>query len=254
MPPAPKSPSTAATKRAGAPKAKGAVRAKSGCYTCRIRRKKCDEQANEQGHCSTCVRLRLECLGFGAKRPDWLRENRNVLQLRDKIKNFLASQGMIKGHSGSGPRSTEPPGILRLTLSEAETSSYHSGSSSSPPSRSQTLAGEEYSNTRHRTSGIRQSAWPIDQTSYGHPGHYSTNGNDYRSESPASIDYHQLSPSNSIVQLNPRQHYHQNQQVAVFTPATKSALAPSYNWVVPDPDFDANPQYLTQEVYSQQHN
>lgn len=27
------------TKKAGAPKAKGAVRAKSGCYTCRIRRK-----------------------------------------------------------------------------------------------------------------------------------------------------------------------------------------------------------------------
>jgi hypothetical protein len=26
-------------KKAGAPKAKGAVRAKSGCYTCRIRRK-----------------------------------------------------------------------------------------------------------------------------------------------------------------------------------------------------------------------
>ena len=36
MPPAPKSPQA---KRAGAPKAKGAVRAKSGCYTCRIRRK-----------------------------------------------------------------------------------------------------------------------------------------------------------------------------------------------------------------------
>lgn len=27
------------TKKVGAPKAKGAVRAKSGCYTCRIRRK-----------------------------------------------------------------------------------------------------------------------------------------------------------------------------------------------------------------------
>jgi hypothetical protein len=69
------------------------VRAKSGCYTCRsvspstlvlsftdadvahcrIRRKKCDEKSNEDGHCETCVRLRLECLGFGTKRPEWLR-------------------------------------------------------------------------------------------------------------------------------------------------------------------------------------
>ena len=88
MPPAPKSPQA---KRAGAPKAKGAVRAKSGCYTCRIRRKvrrspvpvpisihsptqqKCDEQMTPEGSCQTCVRLRLQCLGFGAKRPDWLR-------------------------------------------------------------------------------------------------------------------------------------------------------------------------------------
>ncbi|KII85128.1 hypothetical protein PLICRDRAFT_45259 [Plicaturopsis crispa FD-325 SS-3] len=92
----------------GAPKSKGAVRAKSGCYTCRIRRKKCDEKQNDNGHCETCVRLRLECLGFGSKRPEWLRDNHIVLELREKIKGHLASQGMIKGHSGSGPRSNGP--------------------------------------------------------------------------------------------------------------------------------------------------
>ncbi|KAJ6520870.1 hypothetical protein DFH09DRAFT_1373202 [Mycena vulgaris] len=53
---------------------KGAVCEKSGCYTCRIRRKKCDERSNQAGHCKTCVRLRIQCLGFGAKRPEWLRE------------------------------------------------------------------------------------------------------------------------------------------------------------------------------------
>ena len=25
------------------------------------------------GQCETCVRLRLQCLGFGAKRPEWMR-------------------------------------------------------------------------------------------------------------------------------------------------------------------------------------
>jgi hypothetical protein len=34
---------------------------------------KCDEQPNEKGECGTCARLRLQCLGFGAKRPEWLR-------------------------------------------------------------------------------------------------------------------------------------------------------------------------------------
>jgi hypothetical protein len=97
MPVAPKPP-----KKTGAPKGKGAVRAKSGCYTCRsvsissagvlaltnhnvshcrIRRKKCDEKPNEDGHCETCVRLRLECLGFGTKRPEWLRVGTTVLRL-----------------------------------------------------------------------------------------------------------------------------------------------------------------------------
>ena len=37
-----------------------------------------------------------------------------MAELREKIKTFLASQGMIKGHSGSGPRSTEgePPVLV----------------------------------------------------------------------------------------------------------------------------------------------
>lgn len=38
---APAPPKQQQAKKAGAPKAKGAVRAKSGCYTCRIRRKVC---------------------------------------------------------------------------------------------------------------------------------------------------------------------------------------------------------------------
>lgn len=34
---------------------------------------KCDEKPDAEGNCQTCVRLRLQCLGFGAKRPDWMR-------------------------------------------------------------------------------------------------------------------------------------------------------------------------------------
>jgi len=116
IPSPPGPPAGKITKKPGAPKAKGAVRAKSGCYTCRIRRKKCDEQPNSQGSCQTCVRLRLQCLGFGAKRPEWMREPESVPILREKIKTFLASQGMIKGHSGPGPRnSDQQPQILMLS-------------------------------------------------------------------------------------------------------------------------------------------
>jgi len=112
-------------------KPKGAVRAKSGCYTCRIRRKKCDEKRVGDGPCETCFRLKLECLGFGAKRPDWLRETTRVSAIRNKIKDHLAAQGMIKGHSGSGSRSTVQEDYLRLSEYRDSDIAYPSGSSTS---------------------------------------------------------------------------------------------------------------------------
>jgi C6 transcription factor Pro1 len=135
---------------------------------------KCDERANEAGHCQTCVRLRLECLGFGAKRPEWLRvrsflylaqtitevlitqESRNVVDLREKIKAFLAAQGMIKGHSGSGPRNAEQePPMLRLA-------DDYSSSSESPPTPTLSLASHE-DHLRHRHPGLTISAIREDQ-------------------------------------------------------------------------------------------
>jgi len=169
MPAAPKA-SSAPRKAAGAPKAKGAVRAKSGCYTCRIRRKKCDENPDDLGRCQTCVRLRVECLGFGTKRPDWLRESRNVVDLREKIKSFLAAQGMIKGHSGSGPRSADQE-LPTLRLTE----SYTPSSSESPPTPTLSLSNsDDLHHHHHHTSAMREQAWmsPV-EPSYGQSGKYS---------------------------------------------------------------------------------
>ncbi|KAK0213948.1 fungal-specific transcription factor domain-containing protein [Armillaria fumosa] len=77
----------------GAPKPKG-TRAKSGCYTCRIRRKKCDEARDHNGHCNTCVRLKIQCLGFGDKRPKWLTKNQ-CDEILTKIKRFLAGGSVL---------------------------------------------------------------------------------------------------------------------------------------------------------------
>lgn len=186
MPAAPKASQSKKAAAAAAAKAnKGAVRAKTGCYTCRIRRKKCDEERTDHDTCRTCERLRLECLGFGAKRPEWLRENRNVVVLRDKIKAFLASQGLIKGHSGTGSRALDqPPNFLQL--SGEPPSSYHSSSDDGTPHRrTLSLTSDE---DRHRlvTSSVRdqrdqESAWfnPVF-------GHGSGFGNPTRSDSPFS--------------------------------------------------------------------
>jgi C6 transcription factor Pro1 len=46
----------------------GSLRSKSGCWTCRLRKKKCDER---QPQCDTCESLSIPCHGYGPK-PSWL--------------------------------------------------------------------------------------------------------------------------------------------------------------------------------------
>ncbi|KAI8980067.1 hypothetical protein BD414DRAFT_108957 [Trametes punicea] len=114
---------------------------------------KCDEQPNEEGACQTCVRLRLQCLGFGAKRPDWMRENNSVTELREKIKTFLASQGMIKGHSGSGPRSTEQDPPVLILVDHVRTSP------SGPPTPTLSATPSEGPRPPHAHNGLNTTSF-----------------------------------------------------------------------------------------------
>jgi C6 transcription factor Pro1 len=43
-------------------------KSKQSCWTCRLRRKKCDQGRPQ---CSTCESLSITCYGYGAK-PDWM--------------------------------------------------------------------------------------------------------------------------------------------------------------------------------------
>ncbi|KAI0288799.1 fungal-specific transcription factor domain-containing protein [Russula brevipes] len=178
---APAPPKQQHAKKSGAPKAKGAVRAKSGCYTCRIRRKKCDERPNTEGRCETCIRLRLQCLGFGQKRPDWLKENNNVTAFREKIKDFLAAQGMIKGHSGSGARSSDQEGMLVLMSDHgrSDTSSPHSPALSVDSSEDRRHNGHNVSNIRSHYPSISLPA-QLSHPGYSSQRHHS-NQNPYTS-------------------------------------------------------------------------
>ncbi|KAI0649400.1 fungal-specific transcription factor domain-containing protein [Trametes meyenii] len=69
---------------------------KGGCWTCRVRRKKCDEE-REGDSCKTCLRLRIKCLGWGPKRPDWMRDKEKVAAYKADIKDQLSRMGLIRG-------------------------------------------------------------------------------------------------------------------------------------------------------------
>ncbi|KIM40022.1 hypothetical protein M413DRAFT_446911 [Hebeloma cylindrosporum] len=75
---------------------------KGGCWTCRVRRKKCDEQ-REGDSCKTCKRLMIKCLGWGPKRPDWMRDKKNVDAYKASIKAQLSKAGLIRGQPRHNP-------------------------------------------------------------------------------------------------------------------------------------------------------
>ncbi|KAG9315232.1 hypothetical protein JVU11DRAFT_4366 [Chiua virens] len=74
--------------------------------------KKCDEQ-REGDSCHTCRRLQIECLGWGARRPDWMRDKRAVEAYKAEIKAKLTRAGLIRGQ----PRSS----IMQATSSSSST-------------------------------------------------------------------------------------------------------------------------------------
>ncbi|KAH8883318.1 hypothetical protein GQ53DRAFT_732494 [Thozetella sp. PMI_491] len=49
-------------------------RSRTGCYTCRIRKKKCDEQ---RPSCGGCKSRNLHCYGYDTPPPDWMQGKRN---------------------------------------------------------------------------------------------------------------------------------------------------------------------------------
>ncbi|OCF37396.1 hypothetical protein I316_00517 [Kwoniella heveanensis BCC8398] len=74
-------------------------RGKTGCITCRLRKKRCDEA---KPVCATCTRLGIECMGYGAKRPKWLREKDNAKKAKQNIKEIVSSRRSSKVTSGPG--------------------------------------------------------------------------------------------------------------------------------------------------------
>ncbi|KAJ6497343.1 hypothetical protein C8R45DRAFT_125271 [Mycena sanguinolenta] len=63
-----------------------------GCWTCRVRRQKCDEydcHPDMPNHCRICLRLWLPCLGWSARRPEWMHDKDALNMFRNYIKEQL---------------------------------------------------------------------------------------------------------------------------------------------------------------------
>ncbi|KAK9428836.1 hypothetical protein V1505DRAFT_194492 [Lipomyces doorenjongii] len=60
-------------------------RSRTGCWTCRLRRKKCSE---EKPACAACLRLKLACDGYG-ERPDFMKTAEAMGRKRDEIRRSI---------------------------------------------------------------------------------------------------------------------------------------------------------------------
>ncbi|KAH8987118.1 fungal-specific transcription factor domain-containing protein [Lactarius hatsudake] len=87
---------------------------RGGCWTCRLRRKKCDEQREEGDSCR-----------WGPRRPDWMRDKEAVQNYKMEIKTHLLRLGLIRGQprtSLSASSSSQASIVGKAGVSGATTS------------------------------------------------------------------------------------------------------------------------------------
>lgn len=122
------------------------LRSKQGCWTCRLRRKKCDERRDV---CFTCESLSITCYGYGSK-PDWMdggeKERSMATSIKQIVKHTSRKKGRLgttfakfresTGTQGNGGIALAPKTNLPVTENSSATGSLDAtGSETSPVSR-----------------------------------------------------------------------------------------------------------------------
>ncbi|KAK6347250.1 hypothetical protein TWF696_007322 [Orbilia brochopaga] len=75
------------------------VRTRTGCWTCRFRKKKCDEARPE---CEQCSHLRLICDGYDAQ-PIWMKDQAKAAEKKKEIKNQMVRRSRRRKKSQQDP-------------------------------------------------------------------------------------------------------------------------------------------------------
>lgn len=100
----------------------GPLRNKQGCWTCRVRKKKCDEA---RPICSTCESLSITCYGYGLK-PGWVDHGEREKEMVDSFKQI------VKHTSRKKPVTTKHSAV-HLARIAPKTSNGASSSASTEP-------------------------------------------------------------------------------------------------------------------------
>lgn len=110
-------------------------RSRTGCLTCRIRKKKCDEQ---QPACQTCHSIELTCYGYNVSLPSWYTSKANWEEVKTSpeakaLRNLAATRYKIRRKFGLKKSGSVPH---TASVSGTETDDSHEYRSSQPASTS----------------------------------------------------------------------------------------------------------------------
>jgi len=109
----------------------GGERSKGGCWTCKLRKKKCDES---RPMCSVCRSFGITCYGYGV-RPSWMtggaEEKEIVKDLRLKVKGATSRKKKSRGKAGF--HAQQDPMIIEAPASRQISPSLDAASTLSQP-------------------------------------------------------------------------------------------------------------------------
>lgn len=84
------------------------LRSKQGCWTCRLRKKKCDE---ERPLCLICTSLSITCYGYGPK-PTWMNDPEQERAVANNLKEIVRHTSRHKSGRQSSKSRTSTTLIL----------------------------------------------------------------------------------------------------------------------------------------------
>ena len=102
----------------------GPLRSKQGCWTCRLRKKKCDEG---RPLCSLCTSLSITCYGYGP-RPAWMDNGEKEKAVANGIKEIVKHTSRRKPTTQLPRQRDQPIGIAPNSNGSMESSSSHPAS------------------------------------------------------------------------------------------------------------------------------
>ncbi|KAJ4370645.1 DNA-binding transcriptional regulator ume6 [Neocucurbitaria cava] len=204
-------------------------RSRTGCFTCRLRRKKCDEG---KPSCRACKHLGLKC---EYKRPMWWSNNEQRRGQKEMIKNIIKRTKLNEKTAQGVTMGTNTPPSLCHSMQTADTFSDGISCTRAPSVDSQNSLDYNFNTVSTPDFYNASMPPPMFAPSFPHPGHFAPYEIDIKTESQMFIND---IPTRRDSTISTFSHYQ--------TPPAVGHIYPTDNWIQQD-YFESRRESFTEE-------